>query len=205
MRTQFGVFGTALIASAIIPFSPTPVVAQSYFPVPNQLSVGIGVAGDSQPKQRAATFALSLAFVDSGTDYWPYRLGWVLLEAEFGPGSDLQSCRTRDAGPADAPHCDDAALLTGLRFHFFQRRSAHRVLPFANLLAGSYWKGSGEKDRDFVSEHVALQAGGGIDLRRTGSAHGLRLAFDYRHVFAADASRNQFRFVTAYTLGPPTP
>lgn len=65
-------------------------------------------------------------------------------------------------------------------------------------------KGSGEKDREFGPEHATLLTGGGVDQRRTGSAHGLRLAVDYRHVFAADASRNQFRFVTSYTLSPPT-
>ncbi len=194
----------AFVVSATILVSSTPVNAQS-FPIPDQLSVGIGVVGDSRPKQSASTVTLSLAFVDSGTDYWPYRLGWVLLEAEFGPRSDLGLCQAGDAEPADPPHCDDAALLTGLRFHFFHRTSARRVLPFANLLAGSYWKGGGENDRDFASEHFTLQAGGGIDLRRTGSAHGLRLAVDYRRVFAGDSSRNQFRFVTAYTLGPPTP
>ncbi len=203
MRVQLAVMGAALAVPAMILFSPTPVLRAQMFPLPDQLSVGIGVVGDTQPKQSASTFTLSLAFVDSGTGYWPYRLGWVLVEAELGPRSDLGSCQARDAGPADPPNCDDAAVLTGLRFHFFHRKSAHRLLPFVNVLVGSYWKGSGQEDDDFASEHLALQAGGGIDLRRTGSAHGLRLAVDYRHVFAADASRNQFRFVASYTLSPP--
>jgi hypothetical protein len=202
MRIHLAVMGTALAVPAMILFSPTPVRAQM-FPLPDQLSVGLGVVGDTQPKQSASTIAFSLAFVDSGTDYWPYRLGWVLVEAEGGPRSDLGSCQARDDRSADPPNCVDAAVLTGLRFHFFHRRSAHRVLPFVNLLVGSYWKGSGVENDEFASEHVALQAGGGIDLRRAGSAHGLRLAADYRHVFAADASRNQFRFVAAYTLSPP--
>jgi hypothetical protein len=201
MKIQPGVTGAALAITAMILFSPTPGSAQ-YF-LPDQLSVGIGVVRDRQPAQSAATATLSLAYVDSGTDYWPYRLGWILLEAELGPKSDLGSCQTRDAGPADSPNCDDAAVMTGLRFHFFHRKSARRVLPFVNLLVGSYWKGSAEEDDGFDPGHVALQAGGGIDLRRTGSVHGLRLAVDYRHVFAGDASRNQLRFLAAYTLGPP--
>jgi hypothetical protein len=201
MKIQPGVMGAAFAIAALILVSPNPARAQ-YF-LPDQLSVGIGVVRDRQPQQSAATATLSLAYVDSGTDYWPFRLGWVLLEAELGPRSDLGSCQTRDAGPADSPNCDDAAVMTGLRFHFFHRKSARRVLPFVNLLVGSYWKGSAEENDGFDPGHVALQAGGGIDLRRTGSVHGLRLAVDYRHVFAGDASRNQLRFVAAYTLGPP--
>jgi hypothetical protein len=195
--------GAAFAIAATILFSPAPVSAQ-YF-IPDQLSVGIGVVRDRQPQQSSATATLSLAYVDSGTDYWPYPLGWVLLEAELGPRSDLGSCQSSDATPADSANCDDAAVLTGLRFHFFHRKSARRVLPFVNLLVGSYWKGSAEQDDGFGPGHVALQAGGGIDLRRTGSVHGLRLAVDYRHVYAGDASRNQLRFVAAYTLGPPKP
>jgi hypothetical protein len=92
----------------------------------------------------------------------------------------------------------------GVRFHFL-RRGARRVLPFTNLLLGSYWKGSGIEGRAFLSQHFTLQGGGGIDLRRTGSAHGLRLSVDYRRVFATNANRNQLRFVTSYVLGPPGP
>jgi len=201
MRIHSGVMAAAFAITAMVLFSPTPASAQ--YIIPDQLSVGIGVVRDRQPPQSTATATLSLAYVDSGTDYWPYRLGWVLLEAELGPRSDLGSCQTSDAAPADSANCDDAALLTGLRFHFFHRKSARRVLPFVSLLVGSYWKGSAEQDDGFDPGHVALQAGGGIDLRRTGSAHGLRLAVDYRRVFAGDASRNQLRFVAAYTLGPP--
>ena len=203
MKIRPGVTGAAFAITAMILFSATPSIAQ-YF-IPDQLSVGIGVVRDSQPQQSAATATLSLAYVDSGTDYWPHRLGWVLLEAELGPRSDLGSCQTSDAAPADSANCDDAALLTGLRLHVFHRKSARRVLPFVSLLVGSYWKGSAEQDGGFDPGHVALQAGGGIDLRRTGSVHGLRLAVDYRHVYAGDASRNQLRFVAAYTLGPPKP
>jgi hypothetical protein len=201
VRIHSGVAGAAFAITAMVLSSPTPARAQ-YF-IPNQLSVGIGVVRDRQPQQSTATATLSLAYVDSGTGYWPYRLGWVLLEGELGPRSDLGSCQTSDAAPADSENCDDAALLTGLRFHFFHRKSARRVLPFVSLLVGSYWKGSAEEDDGFDAGHVALQAGGGIDLRRTGSVHGLRLAVDYRHVYAGDASRNQLRFVAAYTLGPP--
>ena len=89
----------------------------------------------------------------------------------------------------------------GTRFHFL-RRSARRALPFVDWLLGSYWTGSGAEDREYQSQRLAVQAGGGIDLRRAGSVHGLRLSVDYRRVFASPANRNQLRFVTSYVLGP---
>jgi hypothetical protein len=75
--------------------------------------------------------------------------------------------------------------------------------PVVHLLLGAYWKGSGVSDRDFESGRFALQVGGGVDLRRTGSVHAVRLSVDYRQVFETDAGRNQLRFLTAYVLGPP--
>jgi len=129
---------------------------------------------------------LSFAFADSGTgtDYWPYRLG-IVWEAELGPRSDLEPCR--GGGGSSADTCLDAALLVGLRFHVV-RRTAHRVLPFVNLLLGSYWNGSGVEDPGFLSAHFTFQAGGGVDLHRRKSAHGLRFSFDYRRVVATNAT-----------------
>lgn len=184
----------------LLAFSSPRAFAQGYFPVPNQLSLGVGVVSE---EQRAAVGTASFAFVDSGTDYWPYRLGLV-WEGEIGATSDTPRCLAPSEGSADPPNCEDAAFSMGLRFHFL-RRGTRRVLPFTNLLLGSYWKGSGIEDRDFLSQHFTLQGGGGIDLRRTGSAHGLRLSVDYRRVFATNANRNQLRFVTSYVLGPPGP
>jgi hypothetical protein len=181
----------------------TPALAQSFMPLPNQLSLGVGVVGDRQLGQHAPAGILSFAFADSGNDYWPYRLG-LLFEGELGAMSDAGPCQARDAQFADPPNCEDAALLVGTRFHLL-RRSARRVLPFVNGLLGSYWTGSGAEDHEYQSQHLTVQAGGGIDLRRARSVHGLRLSVDYRRVFASSANRNQLRFVTSYVLGPPEP
>ena len=184
----------------LLAFTSPRAFAQGYFPVPNQLSLGVGVVSE---ERRAPVGTASFAFVDSGTDYWPYRLGLV-WEGEIGATSDTPECLAPSDVSADPPNCEDAAFSMGVRFHFL-RRGARRVLPFTNLLLGSYWKGSGIEGRAFLSQHFTLQGGGGIDLRRTGSAHGLRLSVDYRRVFATNANRNQLRFVTSYVLGPPGP
>ncbi|MET0168535.1 MAG: hypothetical protein ABW318_26520 [Vicinamibacterales bacterium] len=194
---------TRCAVTILLPLLSTTALAQSFMPMPNQLALGVGVVGDRQLGQHASAGILSLAFADSGNDYWPYRLG-LLFEGELGARSDAESCQAREAQFADPPNCEDAALLVGTRFHFL-RRSARRVLPFVNGLLGSYWTGSGAEDREYQSQHLAVQAGGGIDLRRAGSVHGLRLSVDYRRVFASSANRNQLRFVTSYVLGPPEP
>jgi hypothetical protein len=179
----------------------TPAFAQGFSPLPNQLSVGIGVVADRPAGQQAPTFSFSFAFVEAG-DYWPYRLGLV-FEAESSEISDAEPCRARDdAQLAEPPNCWDDAILAGVRFNFV-RRQGRQVLPFVHLLLGAYWKGSGVSDLDFESGRFALQVGGGVDLRRTGSVHAVRLSVDYRHVFETDAGRNQLRFLTAYVLGPP--
>jgi hypothetical protein len=179
----------------------TSALAQSYMPLPNQLSVGVGVVADRQPRQQASAVMLSMAFYDDGSDRWPHRLGFV-WEGELGAKSDADPCQERGAKFADPPNCDDAAVLLGIRFYPL-RRSARRVLPFVDVLLGSYWQGSGAEDSAYRSQHFTVQTGGGIDLRRSGSVHGLRLSVDYRRVVAASADRNQIRFVTAYVIGPP--
>ncbi len=78
---------------------------------------------------------------------------------------------------------------------FFFRRAGRRVSPFIDLMAGTYWKGEDPS-------RAAYQMGGGIDLLRPSSFHGLRFAVDYRRVLA-DPDWNQIRFVTSYVLGPP--
>jgi hypothetical protein len=197
MRTCF-----ALVT--LVLFVPTLAVAQAgYYPLPNQLSLGVGIVGDRQPRQNSSIGSLSFAFADSGdnNDYWPFRLGGV-WEVEFGATSDLGPCQAHDAQSGNPPHCEDAALLLGPRWYFF-RRSARRVLPFADFMFGSYWKGSGVKDRDFASNHFALQAGGGIELRRMESIHGLKLCLRFRRISATDAPRTQIRFDAAYVVGCP--
>ena len=181
---------------------PAPTRAQGYFPIPNQLSLGIGVVDDQQPSHIAPTVLFSFAFADSGNQYWPYRLGLV-WEAEVGSTSDVESCHA-DVASSESANCGAVAFLMGLRFHTF-RRQTRRVMPFTSLLLGSYWKGSGVDDRLFGSQHFTLQGGGGIDLRRTGSIHGVRLSVDYRRVFSTNTHGNQLRFVTSYLLGPPEP
>ena len=179
----------------LLPILSTTALAQI---PPNQLSLGAGVLGDRQTGQHAsAALLFSFAYADS-----PYRFSFV-WEGEVGAMSDAESCQARDAQLADSPYCMDADILIGTRFHFF-RRPGRRVLPFVNGLLGGYWTGSGAEDREYQS-HLALQAGGGIDLRRAGSVHGLRLSIDYRRVFVFPADRNQLRFVTSYVLGPPEP
>src|SRR5262245_50135385 len=117
-------------------------------PLPNQLAVGIGVVRDQQPQQNASTLVLSFAFPDSGTNYWPSRVGLV-FEAEVGPTSDIALCGG-DASTGDAPNCSDAAVLIGSRFHFFRKPVHHATQPFVSLLIGSYWKGSGVDDPEFL-------------------------------------------------------
>ena len=191
-------FAVALLVLLV----PAPSRAQGYFPIPNQLSLGIGAVQDQQPSQVAPTVVFSFAFADSGNDFWPYRAGFV-WEAEVGSTSDVESCQA-GASSGGSANCGDAAMLVGLRVHAF-RRQARRLMPFGSLMLGSYWNGSGVDDRTFESPHFALQGGGGLDLRRAGSIHGVRLSVDYRRVFSTNANRNQLRFVTSYLLGPPEP
>ena len=189
----------AAVVSFIV-LTSTPVFAQ-YPVIPDQFSIGAGVLQDFMPGRTAGVGTMSLAFADCGSDcYWPSRLG-IVVEGELGGRSDATSCRAE--GPGDAPNCDDAALLAGPRFHFVHRKG-HRVLPFVGLLLGAYWKGSGVETPESLDAQFTLQAGGGIDLRRAGSIHGLRLSADYRHVFATP-HRNQLRLMTSYVLGPSAP
>jgi hypothetical protein len=200
MKSQRGVMGAWLVVPTMILFAPTPAFAQYFFG--NQLSVGLGAVTDRQPRQTAITGAFSLAVVDGMEGFWPYRLGWVLIEGELGSRSDLEPCQSPDAGSTNPPDCSDAALLSGLRFNVFHRKSTRRVFPFVGLLVGGYWKASGLDDPGFDSGHFAIQPGGGIDLRRVGSVHALRLALDYRRVIATSANRNQLRFLISYVFDP---
>jgi hypothetical protein len=187
-----------LAVVSLVAITSTPAYAQ-YMPFPNQLAIGAGVLKDLNSGQTSGVGTLSLAYADSGKgDYWPSRLG-IVVEGELGGGSAAAPCRAVE-GSAEAPNCDDAALLAGPRFHFF-RRTGKRAIPFVNLLFGSYWTGSGVEGRSALDPQFALQAGGGIDVRRAGSIHGLRLSVDYRHVFATPR-RHQLRFMTSYVLGP---
>jgi hypothetical protein len=190
-----------LAAASMVFLAVSPAVAQGYVALPNHLSLGIGVVEEG-PFGPDPTIAFSFGFADSGNRYWPSRFSLV-WEGELGPTNRTGPCQVGGAD-VDSEWCWDASFLVGTRFHVF-RRAGRRVLPFVGLLAGGYWQGSGVEDPMFIDESFALQGGGGVDLRRKGSVHGLRLSVDYRHVFATGASRNQVRFLTAYVLGPPEP
>jgi hypothetical protein len=167
--------------------------AQAY-PVPNELAVGVGIYRDHTLSGAAASLMVAFSW-----DYDENSRAALVVEGEALAPSEAEPCRDL---PDDAPAtCVDAALLGGIRI----RRSPHRLSgtrPFAQILAGSYWKGSGVEGRDFSSNHFALQAGGGVEFRWAGSFQGLRMSVDFRHVFAGDRSRNQTRALFAYVLGP---
>ena len=145
-------FALALLVLVV----PAPTRAQGYFPIPNQVSLGIGVVDDQQPGHIAPTVLLSFAFADSGNQYWPYRLGLV-WEGEVGSTSD-ESCQADVGSSGGSPNCGAAAFLMGLRVHAF-RRQTRRVMPFTSLLLGSYWKGSASR-RSHVRVPALLASGG---------------------------------------------
>ena len=60
---------------------------------------------------------------------------------------------------------------------------------------------TGLKEPEMLPGNFALQVGGGIDIRRSQSIHGLRVSADYRRVFAGERGRHQFQFVASYFLG----
>jgi hypothetical protein len=133
---------------------------------------------------------------------WDYDKYWwavPIVEGELGPTSEAEPCRRSSGKVPDT--CVDAAVLFGIRL----RPTPHAfsgVRPFANILLGEYWKGSGRDDEEFVSSHFAMQVGGGIELRWPRSFHGMRVSADVRHVFAGNRDRTQLRFVRTYVIGP---
>ncbi len=92
-RSQY--FALALLVLVV----PAPTRAQGYFPIPNQLSLGIGVVDDQQPSHIAPTVLFSFAFADSGNQYWPYRLGLV-WEGEVGSTSESSPVKRMSGRPA---------------------------------------------------------------------------------------------------------
>jgi hypothetical protein len=119
---------------------------------------------------------------------------WLEPAFEYGSGETSPDAQCR--GDAAPDSCSDEYLLFGPRFRPLPE--AERTWrPFVQFLMGTYWTGS-------ISEEIrpagalALQAGGGLDLRRARSIHGLRLSGDYRRVFAGDLGRHQFQFLAEY-------
>lgn len=173
-------------------FLPTPALAQ--YPVPTELSVGLGGVIDTDPTQTSGIFNVGLAMV-------LVRDQWVepAIELGLGPTSDVSRCQ--DTGRLAPPEtCLDAYVLAGPRFRPL-RDSDRLWRPFVHLLVGAYWKGTGLKNPDLLPGNFALQSGGGIDIRWPESIHGLRLAGDYRRVFAGEQGRHQLQFVASYFVG----
>jgi hypothetical protein len=182
------------VAALSLLLRPAPALAQA-FPIPTELSAGLGPVIDRDPRQSSVDVNLGLAFVY-------VRDQWLepAFEMGLGPTSDAAPCRDQ-GGPLALPEtCADVYFLAGVRFR--PLRESDRVhRPFVHFLAGGYWKGTGLKEPEFQASDPAVQMGGGIDIRRPGSIHGLRVSGDYRHVFAGEQSRQQLQFVVSYFVG----
>jgi hypothetical protein len=164
--------------------------------VPTELSAGLGGVIQSNPGNGSGglNFGLSRAWV---------RDQWIepALEMGFGPWSNAPPCRDENLPVADADHCVDGYILFGPRLRPM-RESDRLWRPFVQFLLGGYWSGTGQRgDREFLDSNLAIQAGGGVDLRRPASIHGLRLSGDYRRVFAEEQGRHQLQFVVSYFVG----
>jgi hypothetical protein len=176
------------VASCEVRFVPlgTEVrMLRNRYPIPVEASVGLGVLS------RAAATIVGAVSWDYDETWW----GVFVLEGEFNAPSEPEPCQASDAPDS----CVDAAVLGGLRF----RRAPHAssgTKPFASILLGTYWKGSGAADRDFVSDHFAVQIGGGVEIRWPRSIQGVRLSLDYRRIFERDGDANQLR--GSYVIGP---
>ena len=177
---------------AISGFLSTPALAQ--YPLPNEVSVGIGGVTDQSSSQPTAVADFGFAFVERD-NLWD-----LALDLGFGPTSNAAPCQQIDGPLAPRTNCEDGFVLVGPRFRLV--RDSDRVRrPFVHVLLGAYWQGSGLKNPEFLPGNFALQAGGGIDLRRSDSIHGLRLSGDYRRVFSGEHGKDQLRFVVAYFVG----
>lgn len=157
------------------------------YPIPFEASVGLGVL---EPTAGALVGGLS----------WDYDEGWwavPVIEGEFNTLTESRRCQLDD--PPDS--CLDAAILAGFRL----RPVPHRwsgVRPFAQVMMGQYWKGSGLDDVAYAWQDLAVDVGGGIEIRRAGSFQGVRVTIDYRRVFVAGRSSKQMRFAGMYVIGP---
>ena len=118
--------GTRRMASMLLLLSAAPAFGQVIMPV--QASAGLAIVTDRQPRQTAPAAMVSFLFAEP--------LGWgrlgLVWEAEFGSTSDSEPCQARRVRPANAPHCHNAAVLTGPQF-YFHRRPARAGCPQRNL------------------------------------------------------------------------
>jgi hypothetical protein len=182
-------------------FLPGSSFAQAY-PFPTHFGFGFSVLKDQRlpAVDGSLVFDFSLAnWLDKDGDS---RIddGWelVLLRGELGPSSDVQPCQSGDPSSEVSADCVDKALFGGVRYRF-GRHLNRRPWPFAGVLLGGYWRGSGEDDVP-SSTHFALDVGGGIEMRWRDSIQGFRISTNYRRVFGAD--RNQIQIQVLYFLAP---
>ncbi|OFW26035.1 MAG: hypothetical protein A3H97_11430 [Acidobacteria bacterium RIFCSPLOWO2_02_FULL_65_29] len=167
--------------------------------IPTEFSVGLGGVIDQPSRQSSLAVNFGLSRPPSlGSKF--RRDQWVepAFEGGFGPTSDEAPCQ--DGGPLARPEtCFDAYAVIGPRFRPL-RESDRLWRPFIHFLVGGYWKGTGLKEPEFLPSDFTLQIGGGVDLRRPASIHGLRLSTDYRRVFA-DRGRQQLQLLVSYFVG----
>jgi hypothetical protein len=163
--------------------------------IPTEFSAGLGGVIQSNAGNGSVDVNVDLSRA------W-VRDQWIdpALEMGLGPWSNEPPCRDENLPVADAENCIDGYILFGLRFRPITE-SDRLWRPFVQFLVGGYWIGAGQRDREFLNSNVAIQAGGGVDLRRPTSIHGLRLSGDYRRVFAEEQGRHQLQFVLSYFLG----
>ena len=178
-------------ATILLCLSGSPAFGQ--YAIPTEFSAGLGLLRDQTLSQWSPSVV--------GTVAWDYSERWLttfVIEGEVGALSEAGLCQQTPDDPPD--NCMDGAVLAGLRF----RRAPHAssgIRPFGTALVGGYWKGSAIEEHEYLSSHLALQLGGGLEFRWAGSIQGARVSLDYRHVFADD-ERNQFRLLCAYVIGP---
>ena len=158
--------------------------------VPTEFSIGLGGLIDGSPSRSSAAIQIGLSRV------W-VRDQWLEPAFEFGSGATSPDplCAGDDA-PAS---CSDQHILFGPRFRPL-RQSDRMCRPFVQFLMGAYWTGS-PSEAVSPAGALALQAGGGIDLRPARSIHGLRISGDYRRVFAEEIGRHQFQLLAEYFVG----
>jgi len=180
----------------LVPAAPLFAQLEGFAAIlPTEVSTGLGGVIEWNPGQGSPDFNLGLsrAWVrDQGIE--------PALEMGLGPWSNEALCQDQDGALAHTDNCLDAYIVFGPRFR--PLRKSHRLWrPFVHFLLGAYWTGTGLRESEFLSSNIALQAGGGIDLRRPTSIHGLRLSTDYRRVFAGEQGRHQVQFFVSYFVG----
>jgi hypothetical protein len=185
-----------LTVLSLLPAVPAFAQAEAFVGlVPTEFSVGMGGFIDWTPRQQSAgaNFGLSRAWV---RDQWAEPA----LELGIGPWSREDRCQSEDLLYADSANCVDGYVMFGPRIRPL-RESDRLWRPYVQFLLGAYWAGSGLEEPEFVSSNLAIQAGGGIDLRKPTSIHGARFSADYRRVFAGERGRHQLQLLVAYFVG----